>query len=42
MLDYSGPLREPVTISPICELVGSFGLAEVDLSEHIYSYDSEQ
>jgi hypothetical protein len=36
------PLREPVKISPICELVGSFGLAEVDLSEHIYSYDSEQ
>jgi hypothetical protein len=31
--------REPVEVSPMAELVGSFGLAEVDLSEHIYTYE---
>ena len=31
--------REPAEVSPMSELVGSFGLAEVDLSEHIYTYE---
>jgi hypothetical protein len=32
--------REPAKASPISELVGSFGLLEADLSEHIYRYDN--
>jgi hypothetical protein len=34
------PTREPVKVSPMAELVGSFGLRDVDLSEHIYNYDN--
>jgi hypothetical protein len=29
-----------VKVSPMAELVGSFGLRDVDLSEHIYDYDN--
>jgi hypothetical protein len=32
------PLKEPVPVSSMSEIVGAFGLLEVDLSEHIYSY----
>jgi hypothetical protein len=34
------PTREPVKVSPMSELVGSFGLLGADLSEHIYTYDN--
>ena len=34
------PQREAAPVSAISELVGSFGLQDVDLSEHIYSYDN--
>lgn len=32
------PLRAPVPVSSMSEIVGAFGLLEVDLSEHIYNY----
>jgi len=32
--------REPAPVSSMSEIVGAFGLLEVDLSEHIYSYGS--
>ena len=32
------PNRTPVEISPMCEIVGAYGLLEVDLSEHTYTY----
>ncbi len=34
------PQREPVPVSSMSEIVGAFGLADVDLSEHIYIYES--
>jgi hypothetical protein len=34
------PRRPPAQASPISELVGSFGLRDVDLSEHIYTYEN--
>jgi hypothetical protein len=34
------PLRETVKASSMSELVGSYGLLEADLSEHIYTYGS--
>ncbi len=34
------PQREPVPVSSMSEIVGAFGLQDVDLSEHIYSYES--
>jgi len=33
------PAREPAAPSPMAELVGAFGLLEVDLSEHTYNYE---
>ena len=32
------PTREPVPVSSMKDIVGAFGLLEVDLSEHIFSY----
>ena len=34
------PHREPVKASTMSDLVGSFGLLEADLSEHIYAYEN--
>jgi hypothetical protein len=34
------PRREPAPVSSMSEIVGAFGLLEVDLSEHIYTYEN--
>ncbi len=34
------PQREPVAVSSMSEIVGAFGLQDVDLSEHVYNYEN--
>ena len=34
------PDRSPAPVSSMSEIVGAFGLLEVDLSEHVYSYEN--
>lgn len=33
------PHREPAAVSSMAEIVGAFGLLDVDLSEHVYTYN---
>jgi hypothetical protein len=33
------PRKDPATVSSMSEVVGAFGLLEVDLSEHVYTYN---